>query len=201
MNPFLNMDGDILLFLQDHVRNPICDFFFKLITHLGDAGIFWIILTLVLLCFKQTRKAGVCSCIALLGSVILNNMILKPLVARPRPFWHGDTFDAKGLITNVEGLKCIVKEAKDYSFPSGHTGASFASAVALYPNLKKRYSIPLLILAALIAFSRLYIGIHYPTDVLAGLIDGIFLGIMAVLICNFIYRKMEEKKQASELKG
>ena len=73
--------------------------------------------------------------------------------------------------------------------------------MALYPNLKKRYSIPLLILAALIAFSRLYIGIHYPTDVLAGLIDGIFLGIMAVMICNFIYRKMEEKKQASELKG
>ncbi|MBR0133464.1 MAG: phosphatase PAP2 family protein [Lachnospiraceae bacterium] len=198
MNPFLNADGDILIYLQDHVRNSVCDPFFKLITHLGDAGIFWIILTVALLCFKQTRKAGLCSMIALLGSVVLNNVILKPLIARPRPFWFGNSPDSKGIVANVEGLKCIVKEAKDYSFPSGHTAASFASAVALYPSLQKKYSVPLFILAALIAFSRLYIGIHYPTDVLVGLIDGIFLGIMGALLGNYIYKKFEEKKAVPE---
>ena len=98
----------------------------------------------------------------------------------------------------MQKLKCIVKEAKDYSFPSGHTAASFASAVALYPSLQKKYSVPLLILAALIAFSRLYIGIHYPTDVLVGLIDGIFLGIMGALLGNYIYKKFEEKKAVPE---
>ena len=193
MNPFLNMDGDILIFLQDHVRNSVLNPFFKLITHLGDAGVFWIILTIAMLFFKSTRKAGICSAVALCGSVLLNNVILKPLIARPRPYWFGDTKDAKGLVANVEGLKCIVKEAKDYSFPSGHTAASFASAVAMFPNLQKKYSIPLLVLAFLIGFSRLYIGIHYPTDVLVGLIDGIFLGVMGAIIGSYIYKKLEGK--------
>ena len=194
----MNADGDLLIFLQDHVRNKVCDPFFKLITHLGDAGIFWILLTIVLLFFKQTRKAGICSVVALVGSVILNNVILKPLVARPRPFWFGDTKDAEGLVANVEGLKCIVKEAADYSFPSGHTAASFASAVAMFPHLPKKYSISLLVLAFLIAFSRLYIGIHYPTDVLAGLIDGIFLGILGSIVGSYIYKKLEEKMAKKE---
>lgn len=194
MSPILNLDGDILMFLQNHVRNPICDFFFKTVTHLGDAGIFWIILTLLLLCFKQTRKAGIYSAVALVGSVILNNVILKPLVARPRPFWHGPEYGSTGLKENVDGLICIVKEAKDYSFPSGHTGASFASAVAFYPHLPKKYAIALIVLAALIAFSRLYVGIHYPTDVLAGLFDGIFLGLLANIICDKVFEKMKKRK-------
>lgn len=195
MDAILKMDGDFLLFLQDHFRNPVCDVFFKAITHLGDAGIFWIILSIVLLFFKKTRKAGIYSAVALVGSVVLNNVILKPLVARPRPFWLGDTADAKGLKENVEGLICIVKEAKDYSFPSGHTGASFASAVAMFPHLPKKYGVALLVLAFLIAFSRLYVGIHYPTDVIIGFIDGIFLGIMANVICNAVMKQIGKKTE------
>ena len=195
MDAILKMDGDFLLFLQDHIRNPVCDVFFRAITHLGDAGIFWIILSIVLLFFKKTRKAGIYSAVALVGSVVLNNVILKPLVARPRPFWFGDTADAKGLKENVEGLICIVKEAKDYSFPSGHTGASFASAVAMFPHLPKKYGVALLVLAFLIAFSRLYVGIHYPTDVIIGFIDGIFLGIMSNVICNAVMKKIGKKAE------
>ncbi len=176
--PFLSLDADFLLYIQDHIRCGILDYFFPYITHLGTAGSFWILLTAVLMCFKKTRRAAVCSAIALLGSLILNNMILKPLVGRVRPY------------EVIEGLKLIGKRATDPSFPSGHTAASIASAVALCRFLKKRYSIPLLALALLIGFSRLYIGIHYPTDVLAGLLDGIALGIGGILIENVMYKKL-----------
>lgn len=177
---FFNIDADILLYVQEHIRNGFLDPFFKTITHLGDAGIFWIILTAVLLCFRKTRRAGVYSALALFGSVILNNMILKPLVARVRPY------------EVIDGLTLIVDRAKDYSFPSGHTAASFASAVAMCRQLKKPYGVLLLILAALIAFSRIYVGIHYPTDVLGGLISGVFLGIMGSLFGAWLYKKFDK---------
>ena len=176
--PFLSFDADFLLYIQDHIRCGILDNFFPYITHLGTAGSFWILLTVVLMCFKKTRRAAVCSAIALLGSLLLNNMLLKPLVGRVRPY------------EVIEGLKLIGKKATDPSFPSGHTAASIASAVALCRFLKKRYSIPLLVLALLIGFSRLYIGIHYPTDVLMGLFDGIALGIAGILIENAMYKKL-----------
>lgn len=160
------IDGQILLFIQEHLRNPLCDIFFKSITHLGDAGIFWILLTVVLLCFKQTRKAGIYSACALIGSLIINNFILKNLVDRVRPY------------EVVEGLKCIVSHAHDASFPSGHTGASFASAIAIHKQIPKKFAVFFIVLAALIAVSRLYVGIHYPTDVLGGLITGISIGLL-----------------------
>lgn len=170
----LSVDGQILLFIQEHIRNAVCDVFFAGITHLGDAGIFWIVLTIVLLCFKQTRRAGIFSACALLGSLIVNNILLKNIFGRVRPY------------EVVTGLQCIVAPAVDASFPSGHTGASFASAVSMYDQLPKKYVMLLMILAALIAFSRLYVGIHYPTDVLGGLVTGIGIG----LIVNRIGNKM-----------
>ena len=160
----LTIDGQILLFIQEYLRNPGCDMFFKSITHLGDAGIFWIVMTVVFLCFKKTRKAGIFSACALVGSLIINNMILKNLIGRIRPY------------EVVEGLKCIVAPAKDPSFPSGHTGASFASSVSMYRQVPKKLAIAFIVLAALIAVSRLYIGIHYPTDVLGGLVTGTGIG-------------------------
>ncbi len=174
------MDGQILLFIQEHLRNAPCDIFFKTITHLGDAGIFWIVLTVLLLCFKKTRRAGVYSACALLGSLLVNNLVLKNLIGRVRPY------------EVVEGLRCIVAPAHDPSFPSGHTGASFASAAAMYRQLPKRLAVCFIILASLIALSRLYVGIHYPTDVLGGLATGIAIGVLV----NFIGDKakpMEEK--------
>ncbi|MCD8118817.1 MAG: phosphatase PAP2 family protein [Lachnospiraceae bacterium] len=172
------MDADILLFIQEYIRNPALDVFFKAITHLGDAGIFWIILTICLLPFKKTRKAGICSACALLGSLLVNNMILKVLVNRTRPY------------EMIEGLVCIIAPAVDASFPSGHTGASFASAVAMFWHLPRRWGILLLVIASLIAFSRLYVGVHYPTDVLGGLVTGIGLG----LLVNFVGERISRRK-------
>lgn len=174
------MDGQILPFIQEHLRNAVCDVFFKNITHLGDAGIFWILLTVAMLCFKQTRKAGIYSACALILSLIVNNIILKNLVGRVRPY------------ELVEGLQCIVGPAHDASFPSGHTGASFASAVAIYKQIPKKFAVFFIVLASLIAISRLYVGIHYPTDVLGGLVTGIGIG----LVVNIVGERVRVPKQA-----
>lgn len=175
------IDRDILLYVQDHWRTGILDGFFKAVTHLGDAGIFWILLTLVLLCFKKTRKAGFFSAGALAGSVLLNNVILKNAIGRVRPY------------ELIPELKLIIARAKDASFPSGHTAASFASCIAIVPNVKKRYGIPLIIMACLIAFSRVYVGIHYPSDILGGFLSGLFLGIMANVIGNRVIKWWENR--------
>ena len=159
-----------MLFIQEHVRNAVCDVFLKGITHLGDAGVFWILLTIVLLCFRQTRKAGIYSACALAASLIVNNLILKNLVGRVRPY------------ELVEGLQCIVPPAHDASFPSGHTGASFASAVSICRQIPRKYAVFFIVLASLIALSRLYVGIHYPTDVLGGLVTGIGIGMLVNVV-------------------
>jgi undecaprenyl-diphosphatase len=182
----LELDGQILLFIQEHIRNSFCNPIFTGITHLGDAGIFWIILTVVLLCFKKTRKAGIYSACALVGSLVVNNLILKNLVNRTRPY------------EVVEGLRCIVGLATDASFPSGHTGASFASAVAMCRQLPRPWAIFFLILAACIAFSRLYVGIHYPTDVLGGLVTGVGIGVLVNIIGDRVTSAATEPAIAEE---
>ncbi len=182
----MNIDGGILLLIQEYMRNAVCDVFFKGITHLGDAGIFWIVLTIVLLCFRQTRRAGIYSACALIGSLIVNNLILKNIVGRIRPY------------EVVEGLQCIVAPAHDASFPSGHTGASFASAVAIYRQIPKKFAVLFIVLAALIAFSRLYVGIHYPTDVLGGLVTGIGIGLIVNFIGDKVFAGMKAKTISEE---
>lgn len=170
-------DGDFLIYIQEHIRCGFLDYIFPNITFLGTAGAFWIVLTAILLFFRKTRRAGVCSAFALIGSLLLNNCLLKPLVGRVRPY------------EVVEGLRLIGAKASDSSFPSGHAAASVASAAAMCRFLKKRFSIPLVVLALMIAFSRLYIGIHFPTDVLAGVLDGILLGILGCVIEAQMYRR------------
>lgn len=167
-----NIDSSILMFIQEHIRNPILTPFFQAVTSLGNAGMIWILITALLLIPKKTRKIGLMSLFALAGSLLVNNIILKNLVARIRPY---DT---------IEGLVPLVAKPVDWSFPSGHTGSSFASACVLYRKLPKRLGIPALVLAVLIALSRLYVGVHYPSDVLVGMIDGIALGWAGEMIVN-----------------
>ena len=95
---------------------------------------------------------------------MFNNLLLKNLVARTRPY------------EVIDGLQLLVSRAVDLSFPSGHAASSFAAAVVMAKLLPKRYGIAALILAGLIAFSRLYVGIHYPTDVLFGAVSGCLIG-------------------------
>lgn len=146
------------------LHTPVLDFFFKTITHLGDAGLFWIAVGMILLCFRKTRMCGFCVLTGLAVGALITNVTLKPLVARDRPFWVNDT------------VQLLISAPKDFSFPSGHTQASFVSAAAIWMNHRK-WGTAAFILATLIAFSRLYLYVHFPTDVLAGAIIGICVGI------------------------
>ena len=163
----LRWDGQILLWIQENLRAPWLTPVMEAITFLGEAGWFWIALTAVLCCFRPTRRAAIAAAIALLLSLLVNNLFLKPLVDRTRPY------------EVVEGLVNLVPPPGDASFPSGHAGASFAASTAMAPHLKRRWGVCLVVLAALIALSRLYLGVHFPTDVAAGALIGVVLGTLA----------------------
>lgn len=176
LDTFLKLDGDILYSIQEYIRTPILTTFFIYITKLGDMGFVWIIVSLGLIIPKKTRKIGLISLLALLGSFIVNNLILKNLLHRVRPY------DA---ISRIERL---IQKPSDFSFPSGHTASSFAVASVFLRKLPRRYGIPAIILAALIGCSRLYLGVHYPTDVVFGMISGILISYLAEYIVGKIRR-------------
>lgn len=179
MNWITNIDVSILLFIQEYIRMDWMDGIWKFITFLGDAGWFWITLGVVLLIPKKTRKIGFMALLALGLGALITNVTLKPLIARTRPF------------DLVEAIVPLVERPHDFSFPSGHTCASFACAAVYYKMLPKKYGVPAVVLAALIGLSRLYVGVHYPTDVLGGLIVGIVSGMA---VC-YGMKKIEEKKK------
>lgn len=178
----LSLDGNILLFIQDYIRNPILTPIFLVITTLGNGGMIWILLTLLMLCIPKTRKVGYMAALALIGSLLINNMFLKNFVARTRPY------------EVIEGLTCLVRQPRDYSFPSGHTTTSFAAAWVMFRRLPKRYGVSALVLAILIALSRLYVGVHYPSDVLFGVVDGIAISCGAEAIVEWLGNRKSKKK-------
>lgn len=174
--PIFDFDASILLWLQDHVRGPL-DGVMTVITHLGDKGLLWIAVTLALLFIPRTRKTGFTSTIAMVIGLIVANLILKNWIARVRPY------------VTIEGLQLMIEVQKDFSFPSGHSTNSFACAWVLFRTMDKKFGIPALILAILIAFSRLYVGVHYPTDVIAGVVIGICAAEGAIAITRALCRR------------
>lgn len=171
------------------LHNPITNPIFYVITTLGNAGWFWIVLAVLMLTVlpKKYKKAGLTMAIALILSLIFCNGIMKHLWARPRAFWVvGQNFVVGNEFENLYG---IFNSIHDYSFPSGHSSASFAAAVSIFMWRKKEGSAALL-LAALIAFSRLYFTVHYPTDVLVGTITGALYGVAAYFIVKALINKV-----------
>lgn len=180
LETLLNLDGGFLLFLQENVRSPILNSIMIFITTLGDGGFIWIVATIALLIPKKTRKVGVMSAVALLGSLIINNNLIKNLVKRPRPF------------VTFTDIRILIPTPSEFSFPSGHTSSSFAAAAVFYRFLPKKLGIPAVVLAGLIGFSRLYVGVHYPTDVIAGVLMGILLSYMAQYAVEFCMGKLKK---------
>ncbi len=154
------MEADILLWIQNNIRNDVLTPIFKFITTLGNAGVIWIVLSVGLLIPKKTRRVGALALVSLLFSALIDNVILKNVVARTRPY------------DVIKGLTSLVGAQKDYSFPSGHTGSAFAAAVVMFLGLPKKCGIPILVFACLMGLSRLYVGVHYPSDVLGGALIG-----------------------------
>ncbi len=180
MEYLLQTDGNILLWIQEHVRNDVLTPVFKFITTTGNAGMIWIAITLLLLLLPKTRRQGILVACSLLGSLLVNNILLKNIVARVRPY------------EVVDGLELLVRKATDWSFPSGHTGSSFAAAVMMFLVLPKRYGIPALVYAFLMGCSRLYVGIHYPTDVLAGAVTGTLCACVVYVVYKKKFCKEEQ---------
>lgn len=179
-------DLPILLWIREHLFCAFGDAFFPIVTLFGEAGIFWIALSVVMIIIPKTRRAGFGMGLALIFGLIVCNITIKPLAARIRPYAY--LLEHHGIET-----KLLVKELADFSFPSGHTIASFEASVVLVRHHKK-LGIPAVILAVLISVSRLYLQVHYPTDVLVAMVLGIAFAFLADFIVGKLYTVYYNKK-------
>lgn len=182
MNEF---EIEILNWIQEHVAGHIPDVFFGTVTHLGDGGILWILLTLLLLIFPRTRRCGAVMAVSLILNALVVNVVLKPLVERVRPY------DVNPMV------QLLIAKPWDYSFPSGHTASSFAAASALLFEKNKAWKWAML-LAGILAYSRLYLYVHYPTDVLAGAVIGVAAGWAAAKIVAWCLKNKNLERGKNE---
>ena len=172
MTASLQLEFQILNLIAN-MRTDLLDTILPMISSFGDKGIGWIVLSVILTCIPRYRKAGITMGLALIFCLLIGNMTLKPLIARPRPY------------TYFPEMTLLIAPLADFSFPSGHTFASFASATALFLYHKKA-GIAAYILAAIIAFTRLYLYVHFPSDVIAGMLLGIFSGWLTYQIVQSV---------------
>lgn len=172
---FTSFDLTVLQWIHSTFTSPALDYLMPKITALGNGGIVWIVAALVLLCRKQYRKYGFTLIVGLLAGVLVGNVFLKNLIERPRPSWNDLPFTL------------LIANPLDYSFPSGHTLASVIAATILTMSNKKfgYIAIPL---ACLIAFSRLYLFVHYPSDVLGAALIGLLIGVLVFIGFDFIWK-------------
>ena len=180
-NCAISFDLPVLDWIQANLQSSFMDKFMPFITIFGDAGIFWMIIAALLLVFPKTRRTGLGMAIAMMIGLLVCNVTLKPLVARIRPY------DLQAELGVTINLLCGIQH--DFSFPSGHTIASFEAAVVMLRNSKK-LGIPAMLMAILISFSRMYLYVHYPTDVIASVILGSLFALIGNWIAGFIAPKL-----------
>lgn len=183
MEQIWRLDGDILLWIQNYLRNDMLTPVFKLITILGNAGFIWILITCILVIYKKTRQSGIVTAVSLAITFLVNNLVIKNLFHRTRPY------------EVLDGLQILIEKQSDFSFPSGHTAAAFGTAAAVYLLFPKKYGVPALAFAFLMGFSRLYVGVHYPTDVIGGALAGTAVALGTVLG----YRKWSDSKSEEKV--
>jgi len=170
-----------ILYAINEIHNPVLDKIMVGITTLGDAGAIWILLGIILLFMKKTRKCGILMLISIALGALVGNVILKNVIARPRPCW-----------VNPD-IALLIPNPHDFSFPSGHTLASFEAAIMIFLHNKKWGSLSL-VLATLIAFSRMYLFVHFPTDIIGGIILAIIISLIVYYGCEKINNKKIEEE-------
>jgi len=166
METLLKYEFTILDFIQSDMTSPVMDKIMTAFTYLGSGGFIWILLAVLLLSSARSRKNGFIMALSLLGCLLIGNIILKPLIGRIRPCDVNTAVDL------------IIKRPLDASFPSGHAMSSFAGAMCIM-FYSVKYGIGAMIMAVIISFSRLYLYVHYPTDILAGAILGILIALLS----------------------
>jgi len=170
------MDLDILVWINQHLVIPQLNSFFIFITDLWGDGLLAILLSLILIIKKETRLTGFIIAVSLILNIVVVNLTLKPLVARPRPY-------------TLYAIEMLLPVQKDFSFPSGHSASVFAFVWAYFITRKDWLRWLLLGFALLVCFSRLYLFVHYPTDVLAG----ITIGILCAVSSKWLISKFTNK--------
>ncbi len=170
---------DFLNAIQTGLANPVFDTFFRYFTLLGEPVVF-IVFCAILLLPNRTRKMGIQISLALIIGVLFGNLILKNAFARPRPFTQ------PGAV--IDAARLLIKQPTDYSFPSGHALASTNAAMVLFLN-NKRWGALALFGAALISFSRMYLFVHYPTDILGGIAIGLASSIISYTVCKKLFER------------
>ncbi len=177
------LDLSILDWIQANLQCSFLDTTMPVVTALGNAGMIWIIMAVILLIIPKTRRYGLAVAMALLLDLLLCNILIKPLVARVRPY-------------TLRDVELLIAAPTDYSFPSGHTAAAFAATSSLFFSKNKGW-IPALILSIIIAFTRLYLYVHYPSDVVGGALLGVFCGWLGAFICSGFLRLKRSNKSDS----
>lgn len=170
------IDFAILDFIQNNLKCGFLDWLMPRISALGNSGIIWILIAIAFLFTKSYRKQGIALAVGLIIGFLVGNVTLKPLIARMRPSW-----------INTE-IELLIRNPLDFSFPSGHTLSSFIAAILITLNNKKLGAI-VLPLAALIAFSRMYLYVHFPSDILGAII----LAVIISLVVHRIFYKRVNK--------
>lgn len=183
MNFLTQWELSLLHTIQDSATE-LGSLLWTLVTTFGEAGIFWIVLSLVLMLIPKTRKAGFSMGLALLIGVILGNGVLKNVIARPRPY---------DLDPTLSHRLAFGEMSTDFSFPSGHTLASFEAATALFLHHKK-WGAAALVLAFFVCISRLFLLVHYPSDLVAGCLLGIAFAILSAKVVDTLWKKWENRK-------
>lgn len=171
------LDEAILLFIQNHIRNPFLTKVLVFFTSLGNGGLLEYIPCFLCLVSKKYRKQGIQATSALFIQAVVVNCFIKKIVRRPRPY------------DVILGFEHLGKVQMDYSFPSGHTSAAFAVAIVFLLTMPRHIGIAAVIVACVMGFSRMYIGVHYLTDVAAGALIGSVIGIMVV----HVFKKYSNK--------
>lgn len=181
IDSLLSIDYSILHYIMSNLRGEILTIFMRGITILGDFGMIWIVISLLLLIRHRTRRCGIAMLFALLIGAILGEGILKHAIMRSRPF------------TLYADLPALIAPPLSSSFPSGHTLSGFAAATVLFCRNRK-IGIGAYALAALIAFSRLYLSVHFPSDVVAGMLLGIGVGVFSHYLTNYVLDKLHYRR-------
>lgn len=173
--------------VHDGALGWLFDPFFNFITLLGHDGLFLIFLSLILVMFKKTRKAGAAMLFGVIFGAIITNVTVKPLVARPRPYTNTEWDVYQWWINAGKHIE------SDKSFPSGHTTAAMSAMTGLFFVGNKKYSWTAFIFAILMGMSRVFLCVHYPSDVLGGFLVGFVAGLLAGILVNWFYNNKKER--------